>query len=1141
MVLLAGFSVASAQNAYVIYPRPQEQTEGTERMRWSGKAFEVVCEEGIDRPTKARLLNILIAQGAEAPEDLDAMIDAIPAQPSGNNVSVFYLGLNGSGGAADRKATEKGLLREVFAKEGKFDRHLLSVSHSGNEGNHADFIILGEHTDAVFHGLASLEQILEQTAAEEVQEVTLYDYADQQSRGLVEGYYGYPYTMAVKADLMRFMMRYKMNTYLYGAKSDPYHSQYWKESYPKNLTDEQVKNGWMSQDMLRSICEVSQETKVNFIWAIHPGNDFTGSGSVISDIMGKFEKMYNLGVRQFAVFVDDVSVPSDAATHTLNANRLTELQRAIERKWNREGAAPADTVKPIHFVPQVYASSFVAEDVRRSFFRALSSTPENVVIYTTGWGVWSVPNSGDLNVVKDDLGRNVAWWWNYPCNDNADGQLYTMDMYSNFYDMPAVNSNAILPSALQNGLGIVANPMQEGEVSKIPLFSVADYAWNNKGFNNLKSWEAACEAVGGEECADALKFLAKYLRYNDPQELGSMIVQYKKTLNVGNPAPQKIQEEMDKVLEACVQLEKLENSNLPSDTLLYNDLKPWLLKLHQMALSVNELLAVASMDHQAEGKWEKFVPHVTAVESLDSDPTYTAFALEGMGSWISVSQRQAQPAELHLYPFVKFMKENAMTGFFEEAQTKPEKVTSLKESKGKPSEQKGVVAYTSATNTLEKNDYIGISLVEPTLLADIFVADTLAENYVVLLSANGKDWKRYTDKEEALEEHVKYVCVQNASEEPKTLRLTRKVLTMTLPEPTVCESATIPSGSIWDGHTADFLIDGDYSTFTCLNRNQVTGDCYQVKLAQPEKIGDVRICMGTVNDDYMKVGNVEVSADGKSWRKLRVKGSTVTDFTMTLPQVVKYSEEMSYCDFQGDNREAQYVRLKLKTANTSKWLRFYELEVNRATYLGKFLSPASDAVGNLQPNVTDAAAYTGMENAEESLLYQFQKLHYLKSVEIYQGLGNGVAEVEVTEDGDHWHALGTLAGGKQTFDLTDYALAKTLRITWKGQEVPEIYEIVEVADDSRVLEVTGIESLTAETEGAALEFADGKWTVLSAGGVRRLVISDLEGRLLLSHTVNGVKRLPLPVVNSQKGVLLVQVTEQDGSVSNFKVMVNAGR
>ena len=137
--------------------------------------------------------------------------------------------------------------------------------------------------------------------------------------------------------------------------------------------------------------------------------------------MGKFEKMHELGVRQFGVFVDDVSVPSSDSDLQLNASRLTELQKAIEAKWNTPDAAPADTVRPLHFVPQIYCRGFASsEDQYARFFRALSETPQNVVIYTTGWGVWSVPNNSDFAMPKGYLGRSVAWWWNYPCNDNAD-------------------------------------------------------------------------------------------------------------------------------------------------------------------------------------------------------------------------------------------------------------------------------------------------------------------------------------------------------------------------------------------------------------------------------------------------------------------------------------------------------------------------------------------------------------------------------------------------------------------------------------------------------------------------------------------------------------------------------------------------
>ena len=141
---------------------------------------------------------------------------------------------------------------------------------------------------------------------------------------------------------------------MYGAKSDPYHSGFWGKPYPDNLTAEQKSMCCFTSADIKQICEVSVATKVNFIWAIHPGVAFTGNDDkVIDRIMEKFEAMHGLGVRQFGAFVDDVGVPYDEPTLKLNAKRLTDLQNAIDKKWNQPGAVAADTVKPLHFVPQL--------------------------------------------------------------------------------------------------------------------------------------------------------------------------------------------------------------------------------------------------------------------------------------------------------------------------------------------------------------------------------------------------------------------------------------------------------------------------------------------------------------------------------------------------------------------------------------------------------------------------------------------------------------------------------------------------------------------------------------------------------------------------------------------------------------------
>ncbi|MGN1264769.1 MAG: beta-N-acetylglucosaminidase domain-containing protein, partial [Muribaculaceae bacterium] len=310
MVAAACALSLAAADAYTIYPIPHAQTVGNASCSFSATAT-VIAESGIDQPTKDRLCDVLKQHG---------IVAEFAAKPSKTNANI-YLGVNGSKEDADRLAKKLKLKRDIFTN-GKFDRHIISLT-AQKDGN-AQLLILGENTDAVFFGLASLEQMLD-GGSSGMACVTIYDYADIKDRGVVEGYYGVPYSTAVTEDLLRFMMRYKMNSYMYGAKSDPYHSGYWGKPYPDKLTAEQKSMGCFTAADIKQMCEVSVATKVNFIWAIHPGVAFTGNDDTVIDrIMEKFEAMHALGVRQFGCFVDDVGVPYDEPTLKLNAKRLTD-------------------------------------------------------------------------------------------------------------------------------------------------------------------------------------------------------------------------------------------------------------------------------------------------------------------------------------------------------------------------------------------------------------------------------------------------------------------------------------------------------------------------------------------------------------------------------------------------------------------------------------------------------------------------------------------------------------------------------------------------------------------------------------------------------------------------------------------------
>ena len=80
--------------------------------------------------------------------------------------------------------------------------------------------------------------------------------------------------------------------------------------------------------------------------------------------------IYDLGVRQFGVFVDDCGVPYDDPSLKQCADRLTGLQNMIDAKWNQPDTPAADTVKPLQYVPQLYAYSWAKPELISSVGRA---------------------------------------------------------------------------------------------------------------------------------------------------------------------------------------------------------------------------------------------------------------------------------------------------------------------------------------------------------------------------------------------------------------------------------------------------------------------------------------------------------------------------------------------------------------------------------------------------------------------------------------------------------------------------------------------------------------------------------------------------------------------------------------------------
>lgn len=289
---------------------------------------------------------------------------------------------------------------------------------------------------------------------------SLTDFPDVAHRGSVEGFYGEPWSHADRIEQLRFYGQLKMNTYIYGPKDDPYHSSpNWRKPYP--------------EDQARHIRELTEEAgrnKVDFVWAIHPGQDIQWNQTDSLHIIDKFEKMYDLGVRSFAVFFDDIS--GEGAKPEKQAGLLNYIQgEFISRKKD---------VHPLIMCPTEYNRAWAGTNYLDILGEKLN--PAIQIMWTGNRVVDDITLEG-LEWVNKRIKRPAYVWWNFPVSDYCRDHLLMGPAYG--LDTQAAYAMS----------GFVANPMERAEASKVGLFGVALYAWNMSRYDPQLAFEKACHFI----------------------------------------------------------------------------------------------------------------------------------------------------------------------------------------------------------------------------------------------------------------------------------------------------------------------------------------------------------------------------------------------------------------------------------------------------------------------------------------------------------------------------------------------------------------------------------------------------------------------------------------------------------------------
>ncbi|XP_044726786.1 protein O-GlcNAcase isoform X2 [Chrysoperla carnea] len=114
--------------------------------------------------------------------------------------------------------------------------------------------------------------------------------------GVVEGFYGRPWTTEQRKDLFQKLKKWGMDSYVYAPKDDYKHRAYWRELY----TVEEAEH-------LTGLINAAKEQGVVFYYALSPGLDITYSSiKEVGALKRKLEQVSQFGCTAFALLFDDI-------------------------------------------------------------------------------------------------------------------------------------------------------------------------------------------------------------------------------------------------------------------------------------------------------------------------------------------------------------------------------------------------------------------------------------------------------------------------------------------------------------------------------------------------------------------------------------------------------------------------------------------------------------------------------------------------------------------------------------------------------------------------------------------------------------------------------------------------------------------
>ncbi len=369
-------------------------------------------------------------------------------------------------------------------------------------------------------------------------------------KGIIEGFYGIPWTFEERKSMINFLAETCLNQYIYAPKDDPYHNKKWREAYP----DEELAK-------IKELADLASKKNIEFTWAIHPGQnpfDFDKYDEEIGKIFAKYESLARAGVKSFGLCMDDIDKKIAYEKRFDHMKLIKDLADFVYSK----------TGENLYFVHPWYNDDWIDEEGYQ-YEKLLKDIGNINIMWTGDQVVCPISHKSNEEFTKRN-NKKPYIWFNWPVNDYRPDQIF-MEVFE-FFDSKEINYD-----------GFYLNPMNEAETSKISIYQAAKFLENPEKYQAEKAFKEALKYIE-VACFEDLEIIA-------PSFYGSLVYERTKDnklredLEIKAAFDEKNTEKLKKLLEEKIKaIEPYQNNY--SNKALYKEIKPFVESLKLLSQAV---------------------------------------------------------------------------------------------------------------------------------------------------------------------------------------------------------------------------------------------------------------------------------------------------------------------------------------------------------------------------------------------------------------------------------------------------------------------------------------------------------------------------------------------------------------------------